>query len=50
MNNKETEDLKKIAKELWHLYNSVTISKLDKLRAKIQELNAYLSSYGGYDD
>ncbi|HUW43837.1 MAG TPA: hypothetical protein VMV95_02675 [Bacillota bacterium] len=50
MNNKESEDIKRIAKELWHLYNDCKISDLDKLRAKIQELNAYMSSYGGYDE
>ena len=50
MNNKECEDIKRIAKELWHLYNEVKINNLDKLRAKIQELNAYMSSYGGYNE
>jgi len=48
MNNKETEDLKKIGNDLWNLYNSVGLSNTQRLKEKIQELNNYLSSYGGY--
>ena len=47
MNNKECDDLKKIGKELWEIYNTTALSKLETLKTKIQELNEYLSSYGG---
>jgi len=46
MNNKECNDLKKIAKELWELYCNLKLSEVDKLKLKIQELNKYLSFYG----
>lgn len=49
MNNKETEELKKIGKELWKLYNEVGLSNTQRLKEKIQELNNYMSSYGGFD-
>lgn len=47
MQNKECEDLKKIAKELWELYCDLKLSEVDKLQLKIQELNTYLDRYGG---
>jgi len=49
MNNKECEDLKKIGKDLWNLYNSIGLSNNVRLKEKIQELNNYLSNYGYMD-
>ena len=49
MNNKETDDLKKIGKDLWKLYNEVGLSNTQRLKEKIQELNKYMSFYGGFD-
>jgi len=47
MQNKECEDLQKIAKELWELYCNLKLSEVDKLKSKIQELHSYLDNYGG---
>lgn len=50
MNNGETSDLKRIGVELWTLFNSLKLSELNKLKEKIQEFNAYMGKYGGYDE